>query len=59
MATFIEAPLEIQKQITLPKDQLAACDAQNVPTKGNAAGNTKDLLDLSGQPEPPAPLPAG
>lgn len=30
-----------------------------MPTAGNAAGRTADLLDLSGEPAPPPPLPAG
>ncbi|KAG6137921.1 hypothetical protein E4U38_000812 [Claviceps purpurea] len=59
MATFIEAPTELQKKVSIPEDHLAVCRAGNVPTKGNAAGNTKDLLDLSGQNAPPDPLPEG
>ena len=59
MATFIEAPTELQKQITIPEDHLAVCKSAGQPTAGNAAGNTADLLDLSGQNEPPTPLPAG
>jgi len=30
-----------------------------MPTAGNAAGNTKDLFDLTGANVSPAPLPAG
>lgn len=59
MATFVEAPLDLQKQLTLPQDHLEACKKAGKPTAGNAAGNTKDLLDLSGQNKPPPPLPAG
>ncbi|KXH60119.1 multicopper oxidase [Colletotrichum nymphaeae SA-01] len=59
LATFVEAPLEIQKSLTLPQNHLDVCAAGNVPVAGNAAGNTKDLLDLSGQNAPPDPLPAG
>ncbi|KAG5914460.1 hypothetical protein E4U42_000478 [Claviceps africana] len=59
MATFVEAPTELQKSLTIPADHLAACRAGDVPTVGNAAGNTKDLLDLSGQNAPPDPLPQG
>ncbi|KXJ86606.1 ferroxidase [Microdochium bolleyi] len=59
VATFIEAPLELQKTITIPPDHLAACAADKIPVAGNAAGNTVDLFDLSGQPTPPAPLPEG
>ncbi|GAB0139089.1 Iron transport multicopper oxidase fetC [Epichloe bromicola] len=59
VATFVEAPLELQKSLAIPTDHLDACKAGNMPTEGNAAGNTKDLLDLSGQNTPPDPLPAG
>ncbi|KAK2589804.1 hypothetical protein QQS21_012520 [Conoideocrella luteorostrata] len=59
IATFVEAPMELQKSITIPQDHLRVCQAGNVATQGNAAGNTKDLLDLSGQNAPPDPLPLG
>jgi iron transport multicopper oxidase len=58
-ATFVEAPLELQKSVTIPQDHLDACAALNIPVAGNAAGNTVDLLNLAGQPTPPKPLPAG
>ena len=60
-ATFVEAPLELQSQLKdkIPQDHLDACADLSVPTTGNAAGNTVDLLDLEGQPEPPKPLPKG
>jgi iron transport multicopper oxidase len=59
MATFIEDPLGIQKTIDIPQDHLDACKGENIPTTGNAAGNTVNLLDLTNEPAPPAPLPAG
>ncbi|CAI4212785.1 unnamed protein product [Parascedosporium putredinis] len=59
VATFIEAPEQLQEMVTIPKDHLRACADGNVPTKGNAAGHTRDLLDLSGQNTPPPPLPEG
>lgn len=59
MATFVEAPLELQKTLELPKDHLDACSAGDVPVAGNAAGNDEDFLDLSGQNEPPRRLPDG
>ncbi|KAJ2893586.1 iron transport multicopper oxidase fet3 [Zalerion maritima] len=58
MATFIEAPLELQELITIPDDHRAACDAQGISTTGNAAGS-EDFLDLSSQNVPADPLPAG
>ncbi|KAK1826320.1 Cupredoxin [Podospora conica] len=59
MATFVEAPLDLQKTLEIPEDHYAACAANGVPTAGNAAGNTVDLLDLGGQNAPPDPLPSG
>ena len=56
---MIEAPLTLQETLTLPPDHLAACKAADVPYAGNAAGNTVDLLDLKGENEAVAPLPAG
>ncbi|KAJ4358726.1 uncharacterized protein N0V89_003310 [Didymosphaeria variabile] len=61
IATFIEAPLELQKTTTIPPSHYNLC-ARNkpaVPTSGNAAGNVDDLLNLQGEPAPPAPLPDG
>ena len=59
MATMVEAPLALQQTLTIPQDHLNACAVQGVSTKGNAAGNTADFLDLQGQNHPPPPLPAG
>jgi iron transport multicopper oxidase len=59
IATFIEAPLDLQNVITLPQNHLQACQAQGIATKGNAAGNTVDLFDLTGENVSPPPLPAG
>lgn len=59
IATFIEAPLELQKNLTIPQDHLDVCKKGGIATTGNAAANTEDYLDLSGQNKPPAPLPAG
>jgi len=59
VATMIEAPEDLQKLLTIPEDHLEACRAQNIPIAGNAAGNTKDLVDLSGAARSPDPLPGG
>lgn len=59
LATFVEAPAELQKQFKIPEDHLAACRNANMPTAGNAAGNQKDFLDLTGENTPPGDLPAG
>jgi iron transport multicopper oxidase len=58
-ATLISAPLEIQKNMTIPENHYEVCHAAGTPVKGNAAGNTVDLLDLQGQNTMPAPLPSG
>lgn len=51
----------MQQTLTIPADHYAACAAAQppIPTAGNAAANTVELLDLTGQPSPPAPLPTG
>ncbi|KAF7942721.1 uncharacterized protein EAE97_006175 [Botrytis byssoidea] len=59
IATMIEAPLELQKSLTIPENHIAACQARGVPYTGNAAGNTEDYLDLKGANVAPGPLPAG
>ncbi|TVY31799.1 Iron transport multicopper oxidase [Lachnellula subtilissima] len=59
IATMVEAPLELQKAQTIPQNHLDACKAGNTPSAGNAAANTVDFLDLTGEPVPPKPLPAG
>jgi iron transport multicopper oxidase len=59
ISTFVEAPLEIQKTISIPTNHYDVCAAGATPTTGNAAGNTKDVLNLDGQNLSPAPLPAG
>ncbi|KAI9162801.1 Iron transport multicopper oxidase fetC [Paramyrothecium foliicola] len=58
-ATFVEAPVELQRTLKIPQNHLDACKAGGVPVSGNAAGNDEDLLDLSGQNSPPARLPEG
>ncbi|KAM5517345.1 iron transport multicopper oxidase fet3 [Fusarium oxysporum f. sp. phaseoli] len=58
IATFVEDPLALQASLKLPQNHLDACIAGNIPTVGNAAGNT-DLLDLSGENVPPPRLPEG
>lgn len=71
MATFIEAPLELQKTLSIPRDHYAACEKGGLPTVGNAAGHGavdkngkvvgdgSEWLDLSGQNVPPSALPDG
>jgi iron transport multicopper oxidase len=61
VATIIERPLDIQQQLSgkIPEDHWKACEAGNVPTKGNAAGNTVDLSDLRGENRSPGKIPVG
>lgn len=59
IATMVEAPLDLQKSLTLPSNHIDACNAGNLPHVGNAAANTADYLDLTGQNVAPGPLPAG
>lgn len=46
-ATIIEGPEQL-RGLTFPQDQLDACALQNIPTSGNAAGNTVNYTDTSG-----------
>ena len=48
-ATMIEAPAVLQNQTTIPEDFMNACSVGGIQTSGNAAGNTEDFLDLTGQ----------
>lgn len=59
VATIIEAPLALQKSLKISQNHLDVCAAGNVPTAGNAAANTVNVLDLTGANEAPKPLPAG
>jgi len=60
--TFIEAPLQMQQNIRFPDIMAQQCKRQNIPITGNAANHTESnggLLDLTGEPRAPPPLPAG
>lgn len=59
IATMISSPLEMQKTLTIPQEFKQICSDQGISTVGNAAGNTEDYLDLSGQNLMVPPLPAG
>lgn len=52
-ATIIEAPEEL-RGLPIPPDSLAACGVQNIPTAGNAAGNTVNVSDITGANTTPA-----
>jgi len=54
--TFVEAPLELQKQQSIPPAWTHACLAQGLPAAGNAAGNTHNYSDLTGANVEPEPL---
>lgn len=56
---MVEQPLALQQTIKIPQNHLDACSSLNVPTAGNAAGNTEDFLDLKGANAAPKPLPDG
>ena len=59
VASMIEAPLELQSSLQPPADHYDACRKRGTPDAGNAAGNTQNLLDLTGASTSPAPLPDG
>ncbi|KAJ6036778.1 Iron transport multicopper oxidase fetC [Penicillium herquei] len=56
---LIEAPLQIQESVTIPENHYDVCKAAGVGYEGNAAGNTEDYLDLTGQNTQVGWLPAG
>ncbi|QPG73697.1 hypothetical protein FOA43_001010 [Brettanomyces nanus] len=59
---LVEAPDVLRDQLkydSLPFDYIQTCLAADMPTKGNAAGNTEDWLDLAGQNLQPKALPLG
>ncbi|KAL2443877.1 Iron transport multicopper oxidase fetC [Exophiala dermatitidis] len=58
-SVFIEAPLQMQEKLTIPDDHIAACKAGGVKYQGNAAANTEDFLDLSGEPKQSPWIPYG
>jgi iron transport multicopper oxidase len=61
IATMVEAPLAIQNQLSdkIPEDHWKVCQEGGVPVKGNAAGNTVDVLDLRGENKSPGTIPEG
>ncbi|GME73127.1 unnamed protein product [Ambrosiozyma monospora] len=56
---LIEDPKGIQKFQTLDDAWYANCDAMGVQSEGNAAGNTQDFYDLTGENVQEKELPAG
>lgn len=56
---MVEAPLDLQASMKVPENHYDICRAADVPYRGNAAGNTLNVVDLKGQNESVAPLPAG
>jgi iron transport multicopper oxidase len=63
IATFISSPAILQQQLAgkIPTDHFSACKSLDppMPFSGNAAGNTQNLRDLTGQNLSPKPLPSG
>ncbi|KAI1186388.1 Cupredoxin [Nemania serpens] len=59
IATMVEAPLDLQKMLTIPQGHLDTCASQNIATVGNAAGNARDFTNLKGENSPPRRLPEG
>ncbi|KAI0202335.1 multicopper oxidase [Astrocystis sublimbata] len=58
-STLIIAPEILQKTIAIPPPHLDACQRQQIPLRGNAAGNAQNFLDLTGAPTRPDPHPMG
>lgn len=50
LLTLIEDPIALQSsQLTIPAGMQSVCKAAGIPLKGNAAGNTANYLNLTGQ----------
>lgn len=50
MLTIVEDPMTLQEtQSIISAEMLAMCAVQSIPLAGNAAGNTEDYLDLTGE----------
>ncbi|OJJ34660.1 hypothetical protein ASPWEDRAFT_110479 [Aspergillus wentii DTO 134E9] len=58
-AVMIEDPIYLQNHLTIPQNHYEVCNASGTLTAGNAAGNTEDVYDLTGENKAVAPLPAG
>ncbi|KIW58345.1 hypothetical protein PV05_02872 [Exophiala xenobiotica] len=56
---LIEAPEVIQQTHKIPQQHYDVCRAAGMPIEGNAAANTEDYLDLSGQNKQEPSLPGG
>lgn len=46
---MVEAPAEIKQKQTVPENHLQICKAGHVPIEGNAAADSRNWLDLTGQ----------
>lgn len=49
IATIVESPSILQNTLQIPADQMAVCQAQDIPTSGDAAGNTDLSLTRTGE----------
>lgn len=56
---LVEAPLQIRERITIPDDHWEACKVGGYSYEGNAAANTQNYFDLTGEKVQPNALPAG
>jgi iron transport multicopper oxidase len=56
---LIEAPQQMQERMTIPQEHIDVCQAAGIASKGNAAADTLDFLDLKGQASQPGWLPDG
>jgi iron transport multicopper oxidase len=58
-ATMIEAPLDLQRTLAIPRNHYRARYGTRTPTEGNAAGRNENLYDLFRANISPEPLPDG
>lgn len=55
--TFVEVPFAIEDKVSISQSQIDVCEAAGISWEGNAAGNTEDYWDLTGQNTPPGFIP--
>lgn len=49
----------MQRTLSISNNHLDSCRRQGIPTTGNAAGNSKNFLNLTGAPTTPEKNPMG
>lgn len=59
LLTLVEAPTQIRERMKIPDAHYDQCAKAGIPTKGNAAANVENFVDLTGQNKQQPDLPSG